>query len=83
MSGIVEIVISDRGVARSIYSDDLDLKSLGPLNIRRASHVEPNSVGQWLADLTPVSGPVLGPFPMRSQALNAETDWLREHWLLT
>ena len=33
------------------------------------------------ADLSPVGGPMLGPFSKRSQALNAEQDWLNSHWL--
>lgn len=35
--------------------------------------------GRWWADLTPVAGPVLGPFDSRAQALQAESDWLQEH----
>ena len=41
-------------------------------SITRASHVEPDAEGRWLADLTPVAGPVLGPFDLRSEALAAE-----------
>ncbi len=37
--------------------------------------------GRWHADLSPVGGPVLGPFGQRSAALAAETSWLDEHWL--
>ena len=51
------------------------------LTIQRGSHVEPNERGQWLADLAPVGGPVLGPFRLRSEALEAERDWLEQHWL--
>jgi hypothetical protein len=28
-----------------------------------------------------VGGPVLGPFDRRSDALEAERDWLERHWL--
>ncbi|WP_242687916.1 hypothetical protein [Alienimonas californiensis] len=42
----------------------------------RASHVEPADGGVWTADLSPSGGPVLGPFPLRSEALTAEADWL-------
>jgi hypothetical protein len=42
---------------------------------------EPDASGQWLADLAPVSGPILGPFAQRSEALAAESDWLARHWL--
>ena len=37
----------------------------------------------WLADLSPVNGPVLGPFDRRSEALAAELAWLEANWLLT
>ena len=47
-----------------------------------ACHVEPEEQGRWLADLSPVNGPVLGPFDHRSEALQAEHDWLERHWLL-
>ena len=38
--------------------------------------------GRWFADLAPVGGPRLGPFPRRGAALNAESEWLHMHWLL-
>lgn len=34
---------------------------------------------KWFADMTPVSGPVLGPFATRDQATAAELDWLDMH----
>jgi hypothetical protein len=37
--------------------------------------------GRWWADLGPVSGPKLGPFDRRSQALEAEREWLEASWL--
>ena len=40
----------------------------------------PTDDGQWTADLSAVSGPVLGPFPLRSDALAAEVDWIESHW---
>lgn len=36
----------------------------------------------WWSDLTPVGGPVLGPFAKRSQALEAETAWLQRNVIL-
>jgi hypothetical protein len=59
----------------------IDLAELGLLVIRRGSHVEPTAIGTWLCDLAPVSGPMLGPFDCRSEALAAETAWLEAHWL--
>ena len=32
----------------------------------------------WTADMSPVGGPILGPFSFRYEALKAERDWLRE-----
>ena len=77
----MELVISGVGEVRCIYSDTLSLSDLGKLSISRASHVEPDSVGQWIADLAPVGGPQLGPFARRADAITAEVNWLRKNWL--
>jgi hypothetical protein len=74
----MELIITSTGLGQCIYSEDLPLLELGSLTIRRASHVEPTADGQWQADLSPVSGPVLGPFGLRSEALKAEVEWLRK-----
>ena len=70
--------ISTDGVVSGIYDDDLaDLYAEGRASIRRASYVEPTADGQWTADLSPVAGgPILGPFALRSEALQAEREWL-------
>ena len=68
--------IAPTGDVRCIYGEDIDLARLGQLNIQRASHVESTGTGWWTADLSPVNGPVLGPFPQRSDAIQAELDWL-------
>ncbi len=78
---MMQLVIQPDGTARCIYDETIDLNSLGRLQIQRASHVEPLPDGRWVADLSPVSGPVLGPFANRSQALAAEHEWLEAHWL--
>jgi hypothetical protein len=77
----MQILIQADGSARCLYSEAIDLAVLGAIRIRRGSHVEPNEHGQWLCDLAPVAGPVLGPFATRSAALAAEVTWLAEHWL--
>ncbi len=77
----MELLIETSGNVRCVYGESIDLTQLGALSIRRGSHVEPNPHGQWLCDLSPVSGPVLGPFANRSLALAAEVAWLAEHWL--
>jgi len=81
MSG-VELVIEADGRVRMIYSETVDLQPLGEIAICRASHVEPTADGHWTADLSPVDGPILGPFPHRSAALRAEVAWLQQHWLV-
>lgn len=70
------------GTIRAVYAEDIDLTKLGSTLIRRASLVEPDSQGRWVADLSPLQGPVLGPFNRRSEALAAEVDWLETNWLL-
>lgn len=72
----MDLLVNPRGQVRCIYGESIDLASLGRLEIRRASHVEPDDRGQWWADLSPAGGPRLGPFALRSQALRAETQWL-------
>ena len=77
----MELVIDCRGGVRCVYGEEIDLSVLGQVSIRRASHVEPDGDGRWWADLAPVSGPRLGPFGRRTEALASETQWLRTHWL--
>jgi hypothetical protein len=72
----MQLVIDNKGVARCLYDETIDLAALGALTITRASHVEPDAQGRWIADLSPVSGPRLGPFDRRSEALDAEREWL-------
>jgi hypothetical protein len=79
---MMQLVIAPGGQIRTIYDEALNLSGFGPLAIRRASHVEPDSAGRWCADLSPVGGPVLGPFERRSEALEAERAWLERHWLV-
>lgn len=79
----MQLIIKNDGTVRCVYSDELDLYRLGRLAIRRGSHVEPSSDGFWLADMSPVDGPVLGPFRTRHDALAAEQTWLENTWLNT
>ncbi len=65
-----------------IHDDRLGfLRELGPVSIKRASHVEPTDDAKWTADLSPVDGPVLGPFDTRGEALDAEVAWLKKNHL--
>jgi len=72
----MDIYVSPDGQLRHIYDDALNLADLGHVRISRASHVEPAPTSGWIADLSPVGGPVLGPFAKRAEALAAEVAWL-------
>lgn len=73
------IVAAPTPKMKFIYNDKLrPLLDMGRANVRRASHVEPHGT-QWTADLSPVGGPLLGPFDLRQEALDAEVAWLAEH----
>ena len=78
----MQLVIDNAGVVRCLYHEEIDLSSLGRMNIARGSHVEPNKHGHWFADLSPVKGPVLGSFARRSQALEAEVCWLETNRIM-
>ena len=77
----MHLLIESSGTIRCLYDEAIPLGSLGKVSINRGSHVEPTGDGTWLADMGPASGPVLGPFDERSQALAAERQWLEAHWL--
>ena len=77
----MRLVIGNSGLVRCRYDEVIDLGSLGRMTIVRASRVEPDEYGRWLADLSPANGPKLGPFSRRSQALEAEADWLETNRL--
>ena len=78
----MEILIERTGRIRCVYAEAIDLGQLGRLSIQRGSHVEPTTEGFWSVDLSPVDGPRLGPFQLRSEALEAEVTWLSRHWLM-
>lgn len=78
----MKLTISRKGETRAIYSDALDFAQLGQVTTRRASHVEQPTptAGYWLADLSPLGGPTLGPFAKRAEALAAEVTWIATNW---
>lgn len=78
----MEMIISQGGTVRCLYDEAIDLAELGPLQITRASHVEPDQQGQWWADMLPAGGPKLGPFEKRSEALGAEREWITQSALI-
>ncbi len=76
------LMIGLEGDIRFIYDDELcELLDEGEATIERASHVEPEGT-QWVADLSPVNGPKLGPFAKRQEALDAEVAWLNQFHLV-
>ena len=77
----MQLVIKPDGAVRCVYGEEIDLHTLGRPAISRGSHVEPDQQGRWFADMSPVGGPKLGPFDLRSDALAAESAWLQAHWL--
>lgn len=77
----MKITFEVDGRIKFIYDDALAgvAKEVGALTIKRASHVEPGDDGCWYADMSPVCGPLLGPFDTREEALTAERVWLVTH----
>ena len=69
------LLVQPDGTVSGIYSEEINLACLGRPSIRRASHVEPDAEGYWWADFSAVDGPKLGPFALRSEALDAEQNW--------
>lgn len=78
----MQLVVDRTGMIHCLYAETIPLAALGTLAIRRGSYVEPTFGGDWLCDLSPVGGPVIGPFSRRSEALTAEQDWLEANWLI-
>ena len=87
MSKVVIRVDKKIGVARHIYSDDLqdmDHKMGGPKGeVTRASHCEPDpeNPGTWYVDMGPLGGPRVGGFTKRTDALEWEVGWINKHLL--
>ena len=48
----MQLVIRTDGSMTCLYSETLALADFGRLSIQRASHVEPDTNGQWYADMT-------------------------------
>lgn len=81
----MQLLITPDGTVRCVYGEEIDLSVLGTVSTQRGSHVEVDDQSRWWADLGPVNGPRLGPFPFacRQQALDAERQWLESHWLVS
>ena len=72
----MKIKVQPDGTITHIYTEKLDLGGIGKPTTKRASCVEPDKDNKWIADLALSSGPVLGTFETRSEALEAEVEWL-------
>lgn len=85
------IIIKPDGTILFVYDDRLlTILEEGDANVVRASHVEPikfrpigglMELSGWQADLTPIGGPILGPFLYRSEAISKEIKWIEENYL--
>lgn len=74
----MNLFVRPDGTAQCLYAENIPLAELGALQIKRASHVEPDAAGGWTADLRPSGGPFMVGFRTRSDALAAEADWLNK-----
>lgn len=74
----MKLFVRPNGTMQCLYGEAVDLGQFGALNIKRASHVEPdpNNPGTWFVDLSPVGGPTITGYATRAQALAAEELWL-------
>lgn len=78
----IDLLIHPDGTIETIYTEEIDLSKFGKTHIRRASEVNffDNGIEHgWYADLALSGGPRLGPFDKRSEALEAEVDWLKDN----
>ncbi len=75
----MKIKIETDGTIKMLYTETVNISNLGKITeIRRASHVEPTAKMQWTADMGPSGGILMGPFDARSEALDAEREWLED-----
>lgn len=74
----MKLFFRPNGTAQCLYGEEIALQQLGVLDIKRASHVEPDRAkpGMWTVDLGPVGGPIIAGFYSRAAALAAEEKWL-------
>jgi len=71
----LEITITAEGDVQCLAPDDLDLREIGKLNVRRASHVEFDNARQMFVVTLP-NGTELGAYATRGEGLAAEVAFL-------
>lgn len=72
------IDIDAQGRLQFVYDDALaPVLALGEADVRRVSVVS-WTVGGWVSDLSPVSGPTQGPLASYAEAVAAEVAWLQK-----
>lgn len=83
MSNKVLKLVIKGGSIHAIYDDALvPLMDDASVTTRRASHVEPEWDGRgWMADMSPVDGPLMNGFKTREAALSAERYYLDQYYM--
>lgn len=72
---MLEVTITKDGEVQCLAPDDLDLRDVGSLHVRRASHVEfDNDRQRWLVTLP--NGKEIGEFATRGEAIRFEVEYL-------
>jgi hypothetical protein len=75
MARDLEITITESGDVQCLAPDDLDLRAVGQLFVRRASHVEYDNAREcWVVTLP--NGRELGTYATRGEGLAAEVVFL-------
>ena len=81
------VAFDKEGNATFVHSDEA-MRMMMPImkgkpDIRRVSRVEADEDGNFWADLAPVGGPKLGPFPpdQYKEAIRREVEWLEKNYI--
>ncbi len=77
----MNLIIAADGRIRGIWDEEIALDALGSPRICRASHVEPDAQGRWLADLAPVGVPFWVPSSgVRKRWMRRWRGWMSTGW---
>ena len=75
------INILPSGYVECLYTDKINLRNIGSLDVRRASNVEfDNNKQGWMVDIE-LDGAILGPFESREVAIQAEVEYIENNIL--